>query len=785
LSSALENADYGYKEYAAKDVEWAWHFRVLKAEVLVSKSDDKGTLALLNEDLPAALISSDIAVQKEVFTGMAHTSGQRYPEAEKDFAEAERIARSLRPNFMCQVLLARASLWVNERKFAKAEADYKNALGIARQQKIPAFEVTALGDLGWLATNEEHYGEAIDWNEAALGLSRSLGMRSSSAAILGNIAWNYSELGDFEAALDFFQQSAAESERTGLTGNIAYWLTGIANAQTSLHEYAAAETLARQTLERARRIDNAQTIVACLNTLTGIMLKSRRLDEAESYNQQALQMEESGRDKFGVLDSLVLSGRIMAKRGRFSEADQQFQRVLADPGAETATRWSVQARLAELDDARGLPIQAEQEYRKSIVTFEAARGSVNADDLRLSFLSGAIEFYDDYVSLLVRRGRPDDALAVAELSRAQTLEEGLASGTEAATLTNRSVRAGELARRLKATLLFYWLGEEHSYLWAITPEKTAQFTLPPALEIDSIVKSYRQALMDGRDPLESANANGQKLYEMLIEPAKKLIPQGSRVILLPDGSLYGLNFETLIVPGPKLHYWIEDVTLTTASSLTLLASAAAARSAPRGKSIFLVGDTVSPNVDFPKLTHAAAEMQSIEKYFPEPRRAVLSGSGATPAAYLSSKPEQYAYLHFVTHGTASRARPLESAVVLSKEKDEDSYKLYARDIVKRHLTAYLVTISACNGAGTRAFSGEGLVGLSWAFLRAGAHNVIGALWEVSDSAAPQLMDKLYDGLSRGQDPASALRAAKLALLHSEGVFRRPYYWAPFQLYAGS
>src|SRR4029077_9622709 len=217
----------------------------------------------------------------------------------------------------------------------------------------------------------------------------------------------------------------------------------------------------------------------------------------------------------------------------------------------------------------------------------------------------------------------------------------------------------------------------------------------------------------------------------------------------------------------------------------LLASAAARPAPKQEKSMFLVGDTVSPNTDFPPLPQAGAEMRSIEKYFPESRMAVLSGSEATPAAYLANKPERFAYLHFVTHGTASRARPLESAVVLSKEKDEDSFKLYARDIVKRRLSAYLVTISACNGAGTRAFSGEGLVGLSWAFLRAGAHNVIGALWEVSDASTPQLMDKLYAELSQGSDPASALRAAKLALLHSDSVFSKPFYWAPFQLYAGS
>jgi CHAT domain-containing protein len=165
---------------------------------------------------------------------------------------------------------------------------------------------------------------------------------------------------------------------------------------------------------------------------------------------------------------------------------------------------------------------------------------------------------------------------------------------------------------------------------------------------------------------------------------------------------------------------------------------------------------------------------------------VLEGKQATAKAYLSSHPERFFYVHFVTHGTASVSHPLESAVILST--DGDSYKLYARDIVQHSLNAELVTISACNGAGLQSYSGEGLVGLSWAFARAGAHNVIGALWEVSDASTPQLMDSLYSGLTKGKDPATALRDAKLAMLHSAdagSVFRKPFYWAPFQVYAGS
>jgi len=106
-------------------------------------------------------------------------------------------------------------------------------------------------------------------------------------------------------------------------------------------------------------------------------------------------------------------------------------------------------------------------------------------------------------------------------------------------------------------------------------------------------------------------------------------------------------------------------------------------------------------------------------------------------------------------------------------------------VVTHPLHANLVTISSCYGAGTRFYTGEGLIGLSWSFLRAGARNVVGALWAVSDTSTPSFMDDFYDQLTRGESPEVGLRAAKLHMLHSTGVFRKPFYWAPFQLYTGS
>jgi CHAT domain-containing protein len=273
-------------------------------------------------------------------------------------------------------------------------------------------------------------------------------------------------------------------------------------------------------------------------------------------------------------------------------------------------------------------------------------------------------------------------------------------------------------------------------------------------------------------------------------------------MILADSWLSPLNFETLLAPGsssgispkagrgadpaPAVHYWIEDATLLSAPSLDLLASAKPARGSSR--KLLLLGNPVSPSPDYPSLPLFSAEMTRIEKHFAARHAAVFAGEQARPAAYLTGNPAQYSYIHFVSHAVASRMDPLDSAIILSGSTlsggntGEASFKLYARDIMQHPIDARLVTISACYGSGTRSYAGEGLVGLSWAFLRAGAHNVIGALWEVSDDSTPRLMDTLYQGLENGQAPAAALRNAKLDLLHSRSRFSKPFYWAPFQIY---
>ena len=737
------------------------------------------------------LAATDLAISRKMYQGLAYQYVQRFGEAEISLKEAERLADPAQPKLLGEVALSLGLLEVNQNKYTNAEASFHKALLIARQQGLPLLEAKTLGDLGFLRTKQERYAEAIDWDQAALQLARSLQMGRTVAPVLGNMAWNYRKLGDFERALELYKQAQEASVRSGLVGDQIYWLTGISNVYYQSHDYTSAEAVLKQGLDLARHQDDKRTLTEFLNDLSEIAVETGQINQAEKYNAEALEIEEAGLDQSGVLESLLVHGRIAENKRDFAEAEKSFAQVIDDSKAEASQRWEAEARLAQIYADEGKYQKAENEFRHSLATIETVRSSVQAEDLRLSFLSSGIDFYDGYVEFLISRGRTQDALQVAELSRARTLAEGLGTAPKTLSFPLRDFHPRQIARGSKGVLLFYWLGQKKSYLWIITPANVSCLTLPGATQIDPLVKSYREAVLGGRDVLETASADGAKLYSLLVEPAKKLIPQGSRVIVLPDEGLYSLNFETLLVSEPKPHFWIEDVTVTTASSLTLLSGAIAELPARPGlqgaritnRNLLLVGNAVQASPEFPVLRQAETEIAHVQRYFPESGREVLTGTQATPTAFLATNPEKFAYVHFVAHGTASRTHPLDSAVILSPQGD--SYKLYARDIVKHPLSAYLVTVSACNGSGTRAYSGEGLVGLSWAFLRAGAHNVIAALWEVNDASTPQLMDKMYGELSRGQDPASALRTAKLSLLKSDSVFKKPFYWAPFQLYSGS
>ena len=704
----------------------------------------------------------------------------QFDDAGMFLSEAETLASANSPELLGEVKLREGTLASLRNDLSTAETEYKAALRLARGQHDQFLEISCLGNLGIVATQAEHYDEAIDWNRSALKLGQNLGAQSYNATILGNIGWSYFEMGDYENALSLLQEADSASGRLGLVSAQVDWETDMGNVYYQLHDYRSAERAYQGAYDLAKSVDYELGIAQSMGNLAFVALDKGQPDSAKHYSVEFASFLSGHPNGQLELYELLIAGRIHELKHEYADAEILFNRVIATSEAKTSLRWAAESRLAEIYAVEGRRAEADRQFRRSIETIAEARTGIKTEEFRLSFLSSAIELYNDYIEFLVSQGKVEAALRVAEVSRAQTLAEGLGIGSKISfSLPNFQPRL--IAQRFGATLLFYWLGEKRSYLWIITRSGVSLIPLPATSGIEPILRAYRQALLGPRDVLETSNEDGKKLYEILVAPAQKLIAPGSRVIILPDAGLYGLNFETLLNPKPQLHYWIEDTVVAYANSLVLLA-ASANQPVARAKKLLLVGNPISPSAEFPDLPQAGTEMADVERYFPAPDRTVLSRQGATATAYLASKPSQYSFIHFVAHGTASRASPLDSAVILSKQGD--SYKLYARDIVTQPLHANLVTISACHGAGERTYSGEGLVGLTWAFLRAGAHGVIAALWEVNDNSTPELMDDLYAEIQKGSAPDAALHHAKLKLLHSATIYQKPFYWAPFEIYLG-
>lgn len=742
------------------------------------------SLNLLSVELPAPLHGTDIEAWQRLTQSMACAFLPRLDDARTHLAEARKIIDLSQHQLLGEWTLRQGTLEFLADHPQLAWNSYKATRDLALSSHDPYLEAAALGSLGLVSTRLERYDESIDWNTLALQRSRQISAINSIARIEGNTGWSYHEMGDFPSALQQFRAAAEDARKAGLSADRAYWINSQAGALFDLHDYNAADVAARDASNLALELHDTGTLIECLQTEALVYTARRQWNEAASALREAARLGQStpllNRDLY---TSLLLANLAIAQ-SQFAEAEKLYRTVVAAKEAYTSLRWEALAGLAQVHAQQRRSALAEREFAQAIDTISGARNSIAREEFRLSFLSSAIHFYDQYVDFFLSQNRPLDALRIADRSRAQTLEHGLSltAAENGKSFALSSFDPMAVARRQKATLLFYWTGETRSLLWAITPRQVALFRLPARDEIDSATAAYRRSFLDPRDPLESGNAYGPRLYDLLVRPAEKLLPEDSRVVILPDGSLTGLNFETLINPTPRPHYWIEDVTVSIANSLSLL-SRTRREPPPTSSNMLFFGSAIPASKEFPALPDSSLEQDAVVRHFAVLQRTLFTGSQATAPNYLAGNPGRYSYIHFATHGIASTVRPLESALILSE--DHGAFKLYARDIVGRPLNAYLVTISACNGAGERVLEGEGLVGLSWAFLRAGAHNVVAGLWEVSTASTRPIFDRLYDGVTHGEDPATALRNAKLALLRSKGPERRPFYWAPFQLYSGS
>ena len=768
-AQVLKVTEAALQQFEDSDDKWIWQIRCLRAKSLVGYGRSKEALALLQRPFPPLLRETEIAVDRLAALAYASNGAKRPEDAESFIAQAYALAKEKHPKKVAGVLVMRM---IVDRTNAKKWGT--EALQFVRKYPDPESEIRVRGQIGVQSALEGRFDEAVDMLEPVLAYAHNVGSKGLLEKIEGNLGWAYMELGDYEAAGELFKRVRADALGIGQRFDAVPWIYQLGNVRMQEDNLADAQKQYQDAYGLALDTKHPH-LPGILALLATYELRVGNFAKAQEYADQSLSKAEENEDY--QLQATLISGRIAAATGNYDEGVRQLNDVLtrskSNPKLKSIAS-EARVRLAQLYDRKGDASKAKEQFELLVKLALDARNDIDSQELRFSFFNAVEELFDSYVDFLMTRGNIAEALATTESSRAQTLEEALPDLDK----PGRDVRT--VAQNTGATILCYWLGKAQSYLWIVTPQKVEYVVLPPKKTIESAIDAYQRALLGPEGTLSGSGARGEQLWRMLVEPASRSITPGSRVIIVPHGRLNAFNMETLVVPTPNRHYWIHDAVIATAGSLGLLARKEPKQIAsPR---MLLVGNTPPPNHEFAPLPRARAELDKVASHF-SGRVVRLEGAKATPSAYRSASPQGFTYLHFVAHGVATRQKPLDSAVVLAREGE--TFKLYARDIAKQPLTAKLVTISSCHGAGTRAYAGEGLVGLGWAFLRAGADNVIAALWEVSDASTPELMDRFYAGLAKNDDPATALRDAKLFLMRKGGPSVRPRYWAPFLLYGSS
>ncbi len=359
------------------------------------------------------------------------------------------------------------------------------------------------------------------------------------------------------------------------------------------------------------------------------------------------------------------------------------------------------------------------------------------------------------------------------------------------------LRREEIQRLLQPdeALLEYSLGETGVYLFVVTAQGLTVHPLKPAPEkVGEDVEVLRAALENGGRLTNAYLRTAHRLYEELVEPAQAEIRDKRRLLIAPDGTLHHLAFEALLTREAQqeqdCHFLIEDRAVSYVPSASVLSNLEAPvdGAGPRkrliafapayGPSVGLQPATRSASGDssLPDLEGARQEVAAIAGLYPETDRAVYVGPEASRENF--KRVPRAAFLHFAGHGLLDEEHPERSSLELTDGS------LQVDDIFNLELSSDLVVLSACQTAG-KVVTGEGLVGLTRAFLYAGTPSVIVTLWQAVDASARDLMVQLYTNLGRQGDKAEALRQAKLALIakgrRTGGKLARPYYWAPFIL----
>lgn len=715
--------------------------------------------------------------------------------------------------------------------FTLALANYNEALKIFESRGSIDFSAVAIFQIAGVYRLMGDNKLARSNYEKCLRYCRAAGKSRMEAYALNGIAATYTSdknqretLRQYDKILRFHAATGDQSGRAQALNDLGDFLLTIGEKQVALSHY-------EQALPLTKQIGNRDLEISTLYNLARACRDLGRLEEGLSYIKQSIDMIETMRNNVAspdfratyfagfrkqydlYIDLLMKLDRQQPDRGLATTALLASENARARTLLEIITEARVDIRLG----ADPKILQRERELQgllQSQAQYQIKVSSLPKNEAEAAEVARQIEQLREEYQQIQTQLRSDNPHLLSLIHPPKPTLEEIQKQLDHDTL-----------------LLEYALGDQASYLWAVTADSVSSYELPSRTTLeggarelyDLIVARQSSVLETGyQAKVEEADRHyGDKaltLSKQLLGPAKDLL-ENKRLLIVAEGILQYVPWDALPVPRqdnpPALITQHEIITLPSISTLAALRLDRPPESQSNRIVAVLADPVFDPDderIDVAqrqlksstnsqsselasanpgalkrsggpiRLTHTAAEADAILAATPSGAALIAKGFDANREAAMSRQVGQYQILHFATHGVINTEFPELSGILLSsvsRDGKEVPGFLQLHDIYNLNLSTELTVLSACDTALGKDIKGEGLIGLTRGFMHAGSRSVVATLWKVDDQATAELMGYFYTAmLQDGLSPAAALRQAKQRMSRHK-VWNAPYYWAGF------
>jgi CHAT domain-containing protein len=662
-----------------------------------------------------------------------------------------------------------------------ALAEINDVAAYAQHRRYPTLLGFANRLRGLIYTVRGEFADGIDASQSALKNFQVAGDTENVAGIQATLAEEFQYVGDMQ------QSWLARYASLSLLGSVRQpivqyrILQGASLAalredlpEVALHFQAAA-------LDSARRGNRDTLVIGYLN-------RAEIFSRLGQTRNAAADLLEAQRFLSTIQDPLLVSrneARIFLARGETIVREQSSQAIEALSKAlayfvRTGASWPLASVYLALGRAHLATHQvdlAEADFLSGIRVFERMRSTLTSENFRTSFFERPWDLFSEMIRLQADNGNADRALLFAEQARARTLLEAVENQTNA---TPSAPLALQKTLPPDVAVLYYAALDDRLFIWVLT-RGGKEFIETPVhqAEVAYLVERWRSDVAAEARQTDILMA----LYDMLIRPIARNLPDRALLVIVPDGVLHAVPFAALMRRENR-RYLVEDHVLDMAPSLTILDRSAKRlqTATPRFTSALVVGNPRSDAGGLVSLPEAEREAREIVALYPD--REMLIGADATKTRFLASA-GHHDLVHFAGHGISNDEYPSLSRLLFAGAGESDR-SLFASDIAAMRLErTRLVILAACRTSAGRIRRGEGALSLARPFIAAGVPMVVASLWDIDDRASHSLFVTFHRALRRGAAVAEALRSAQLAALaDSDPVLRDPGNWATFTVIGG-